>query len=149
MGFNWFFNFINQKALPLLKLASKKGMGIIARMPLQFGLLTGKFSKDAKFPETDHRSFRLNPEVLEQSLKDLEPVWPKAESYEIDSASFALSFILSHPDISTVIPGIKTPEQAISNTENICTLKKADIDILHELYGERFENLLHLMKEKG
>ena len=148
-GFQLVFNIINQKALPLLKMASEKGMGIIARMPLQFGLLTGKFNKDAKFPETDHRSFRLNPEVLKQSLKDLEPIWSIAENYEISLASFALSFILSHLEVSTVIPGIKTPEQAISNTENICTLKKADIDILHELYGELFENLLQLMKEKG
>ena len=63
--------------------------------------------------------------------------------------SFALSFILSHQEVSTVIPGIKTPEQAISNTENIITLKTADMNRLHELYGERFENLLQLMKDKG
>ena len=148
-GFQLVFNIINQKALPLLKLASEKGIGIIARMPLQFGLLTGKFNKDAKFPKTDHRSFRLNPEVLEQSLIDLESVWPIAENYEISLASFALSFILNHPEISTVIPGIKTPEQAISNTENIITFKTADMSQLHKLYGERFKNLLQLMKEKG
>ena len=148
-GFQLVFNIINQKALPLLKMASGKGMGVIARMPLQFGLLTGKFNKESKFPETDHRNFRLNPEVLEQSLKDLEPVWPIAEKYEIGLPSFALSFILNHPEISTVIPGIKTPEQAISNSTDSITLKDSDMDQLHELYGERFEKLLQLMKEKG
>lgn len=148
-GFQLVFNIINQKALSLLKTASEKGMGIIARMPLQFGLLTGKFNRDSKFPETDHRSFRLNPEVLEQSLKDLELVWPIAEKYEIGLPSFALSFILSHPEVSTVIPGIKTPEQAISNATDSITLKEADMNRLHELYKDRFENLLQLMKEKG
>lgn len=148
-GFQLVFNIINQKALPLLKMASEKGMGIIARMPLQFGLLTGKFNKDSRFPETDHRRFRLNPEVLQKSLNDLESVWPIAEKYEIGLPSFALSFILSHPEISTVIPGIKTPEQAISNSKDSITLKEEDMDQLHEIYGERFENLLQMMKEKG
>ena len=148
-GFQLVFNIINQKALSLLKTASEKGMGIIARMPLQFGLLTGKFNRDSKFHETDHRSFRLNPEVLEQSFKDLELVWPIAEKYEIGLPSFALSFILSHPEVSTVIPGIKTPEQAISNATDSITLKEADMNRLHELYKDRFENLLQLMKEKG
>ncbi len=78
---------------------------------------------DSRFPDTDHRSFRLNPEVLQQSLKDIDQVWPVAGNYEISLASFALSFILSHPEVTTVIPGIKTPEQAISNAKNICTLK--------------------------
>ncbi len=147
--FQLVFNIINQKALPLMKMASRNGMGVIARMPLQFGLLTGKFSKDSKFPKTDHRSFRLNPEVLGQSLNDLESVWPIAKNYEIGLDSFALSFILSHPEVSTVIPGIKTPEQAISNSTDIIKLKTADINQLHDLYGKRFENLLQLMKEKG
>ena len=129
--------------------ASEKGMGIIARMPLQFGLLTGKFNNSTRFSNSDHRSFRLTPEVLAQSLKDLESVWPIADKYEIGLDSFALSFILSHLEISTVIPGIKTPEQAIANVKNICNVSQEDMDKLQMLYKEKFEDLLHFMREKG
>jgi aryl-alcohol dehydrogenase-like predicted oxidoreductase len=145
-GFQLVFNIINQKALPIIKNASSKGMGIISRMPLQFGLLTGKFNKDSTFPVTDHRSFRLTPGVLRQSLNDLEPVWPMAAKYHISLASFALSFILSHAEVSTSIPGIKTPEQAIANAKGIVSINAEDISILHDLYEDRFNNLLEVMK---
>jgi aryl-alcohol dehydrogenase-like predicted oxidoreductase len=121
-------------------------MGVIARMPLQFGLLTGKFNKDSTFPASDHRSFRLTPGILKQSLDDLEPVWSMAEKYPINLASFALSFILSHPEVSTVIPGIKTPEQAIANTQGIISLSKEDSATLHNLFNDRFSDLLEIMK---
>lgn len=148
-GFQLVFNIINQKALSIIKRASKKGLGIIARMPFQFGLLTGKFNRETRFSKTDHRSFRLPPEVLKQSLDDLEPVWSMAEKYDIDLDSFALTFILSHPQISTVIPGIKTPEQAILNTENNATLNGSDLNMIYDLYDDRFEDLLQFMKVKG
>jgi len=148
-GFQLVFNIINQKAISIIKNASKHGMGIIARMPLQFGLLTGKFDRNAKFPKTDHRNFRLNPQVLERSLKDLEPIWPIAEKYNIGLDAFALSFILSHHEISTVIPGIKTPEQAMANVKNICTLNQEDLSFLHTLYDVRFSDLLEFMKLHG
>lgn len=145
-GFQLVFNIINQKSIPIIKNASAKGMGVIARMPLQFGLLTGKFNKDSTFTDTDHRSFRLTPGILKQSLEDLEPVWSMAEKYPTSLASFALSFILSHLEVSTVIPGIKTPEQAISNTKNIVSVSTDDILILYDLFEDRFENLLEAMK---
>ena len=145
-GFQLVFNIINQKSLPIIKRASAKGMGVIARMPLQFGLLTGKFSKDSTFHVTDHRSFRLTPGILKQSLDDLEPVWSIAEKYPTSLASFALSFILSHSEVSTVIPGIKTPEQAIGNTENIVSVGTEDLSGLYDLFKDRFENLLQVMK---
>lgn len=148
-GFQLVFNIINQKALDIFDKASEKGIGIIARMPLQFGLLTGKFNNSTRFSNTDHRSFRLTPEVLAQSLKDLESVWPIANKYKIGLDSFALSFILSHPEISTVIPGIKTPEQAIANVRIICNVLQEDMDKLHMLYKEKLEDLLYFMREKG
>ncbi|MDA0196572.1 MAG: aldo/keto reductase [Bacteroidetes bacterium] len=148
-GFQLVLNIINQKAMPLLKKASTKGMGIIARMPFQFGLLTGKFNKDSKFAKTDHRSFRLTPEILEHSLKDLEPVWSLAEKCGIDMDCFALSFVLSHPEVSTVIPGIKTPDQAMVNTKTICELSASDSEQLYKLNKNRFEKLLQFIKENG
>ncbi len=148
-GFQVVFNIINQKALPVLRKAAANGMGIIARMPLQFGLLTGKFNKSTRFDVSDHRSFRLTPDVLNRSLMELETIWPLAQSYEIPLDAFALSFILSHPEISTVIPGIKTPQQVIANTSHIVQLRKNDMQSVHTMYDKRFEDLLQYMKEHG
>ena len=132
-----------------IKSAAKQGFGIIARMPLQFGLLTGKFNRNTTFSKTDHRNFRLNPEVLHRSLDVLEPCWEIAAKYDIGLDSFALSFVMSHPEISTVIPGIKTPQQAEANSKNIIKLNQQDLDELHNLYKDRFEDLLSFMQEKG
>ncbi|HVE60977.1 MAG TPA: aldo/keto reductase, partial [Chitinophagaceae bacterium] len=71
-GFQLVFNIINQRAYNLINKAGGKGYGIIARMPLQFGLLTGKFSSSTSFKPDDHRSFRLTPEVLKRALSFLE-----------------------------------------------------------------------------
>jgi len=57
-GFQLVLNILNQKALPILKKANENDYGIIARMPLQFGLLTGKFNVNSKFPVNDHRHNR-------------------------------------------------------------------------------------------
>ena len=148
-GFQLVFNIINQKALPLLQQAADKGVGIIARMPLQFGLLAGKFDVSTIFPKSDHRSFRLPPKVLKRSHEDLKEVWTIAGKYGGRYDTFALSFVLSHSEISTVIPGIKTPEQVIANTENIKAIEKSDLELLHKMYDERFADLLHFMKTYG
>ncbi len=147
-GFQLVFNIINQKALPIIENASSKGMGIISRMPLQFGLLTGKFNKDSAFPVTDHRSFRLTPGVLRQSLNDLEPVWPMAAKYPYELwPLLPLSFILSHAGgFNQLFRGSKTPQQAIANAKGIVSINAEDISILHDLYEDRFNNLLEVMK---
>jgi aryl-alcohol dehydrogenase-like predicted oxidoreductase len=54
-GFQLVLNILNQKALPIIKDAKKNGYGVIARMPLQFGLLTGKFDHGVSFSANDHR----------------------------------------------------------------------------------------------
>src|SRR5690606_14745837 len=107
-GFQLVLNIINQRSLKLIQSASENGYGIIARIPLQFGLLTGKFTKSTKFENNDHRSFRLTPDFLSELLDSLEEVWSIAEKYQEDKTNFALSFILKHSGVSTVIPGIKT-----------------------------------------
>ena len=81
-GFQLVLNLLNQKALPLLKNAAKKNYGIIARMPLQFGLLTGKFDNGVSFSENDHRKNRLTKEVVDTCAKALEPVWQLCKKYK-------------------------------------------------------------------
>jgi aryl-alcohol dehydrogenase-like predicted oxidoreductase len=149
-GFQLVFNLINQIALPLMEEAKKSNYGIIARMPLQFGLLTGKFSNDAKFGEDDHRHFRLTEEILSATNKTLNgKVWTLCNKYNISKTSLALSFILSFDSVSTVIPGIRTAQHAIDNTKDIIRLDRADIEYLKELYNSDLKAIVIMMKKQG
>ncbi len=106
-------NIINQRAVPLLARLHAAGYGVIARMPYQFGLLTGAVTKDTRFDPRDHRSFRLAPALLDVALPVLErEVWPVAEGAGLSKAALALAFCASVPGVSTVIPGVRTPAQA-------------------------------------
>lgn len=144
-GFQLAFNIINQRALKLIDTALQAGYGIIARIPLQFGLLTGKFSKDTKFEKNDHRSFRLKKEFLSELLDALEDVFKLSEKYNVDKTTFALSFIMNHQGVSTVIPGIKTPEQAIKNTQPLIKISEDDLKFLHKLFNKKFDELVSKM----
>ena len=149
-GFQLVFNLINQKALPVMNDANKKGYGIIARMPLQFGLLTGKFTEDAKFSDDDHRKFRLTKDIISRTNKILEEnVWDLCKKYNITKTSLALSFILSFDSVSTVIPGIRTAQHAIDNTKDIIRLDKNDVDHLKELYSTDWKEIVDLMEKQG
>ncbi len=59
----------------------------------------------------------------------------------------ALSFILSFEGVSTVIPGIKTEEQAVKNTQRIVKLSNKDRDVIRSLFDEKLDDLLQKMKE--
>lgn len=148
-GFQLVFNLINQRAIDVIEKAAAKGYGIIARMPLQFGLLTGKFSSSARFANDDHRSFRLSGEIIETSLQLLlEKVWPVGEKEGLNPTQLALSYILSHPQISIVIPGIRTAEQVGLNTVGLKQLNEGDKGFLLRLSGE-WEAVVQLMESRG
>lgn len=139
-GFQLVLNILNQRAVPLLGKMAAAGYGVIARMPLQFGLLTGKFDLASRFDQNDHRSFRLTPGVLRETLSALEPAWKLCEKYGITKAGLALSFVLSFPEVSTVIPGIKTPRQADLNTSDIVELAAEDKQQLQDLFKKEFRD---------
>lgn len=137
------FNVINQIAMKeVIPLAVKKNYGIIARMPLQFGLLTGKFNENTTFSSDDHRSFRLNKYLLKRSIEALKPYFELVTKYNVDPALFALSFVLNHNEISTVIPGIRTEEQALMNTREKIQINETDLEFLHELGEKEFRDLI-------
>ncbi len=148
-SFQLVYNLINQKSLSLIEKASQVGYGIIARMPLQFGTLTGKFSKDSKFSNNDHRAFRLNHQILSSILDETEEVWDLTNKYNTTKTGLSLSFITSTKGISTTIPGIKTVEQAICNTSNIVTLENEDLFYLNRLYELKFNKIVEMMKKQG
>lgn len=149
-GFQLVFNLINQKALPIIKAAAAKGYGIIARMPLQFGLLSGKIKPTTVFATDDHRSYRLVPSIIEPVLHILdEYIWKLLEKYQTTPAGLALSYILSYQEISTVIPGIRTPEHVALNTNHLVQLEKADQLYLQQLYETQWQLVMQLMEKQG
>jgi len=149
-GFQLVFNVMNQKAYSIMQQSAAAGYGIIARMPLQFGLLTGKITPGTTFDKNDHRSFRLTPEIITATLKILnEDVWPIAEKEEMAKTSFALNFILSCKEVSTVIPGIRTPEHVKQNTSGLKKLSAKDQQILLQMADEQWKPVVDMMEKQG
>lgn len=120
------FNLFRQKLVTeLLPQAQDKGVGIIVRLPLASGLLSGKFTKETTFAETDHRNFNRDgqafnvgetfagiPFEMGIDLVDaLKPSLPDGYSF----ADMANRWILDHPAVSTIIPGASAPEQIARN----------------------------------
>jgi aryl-alcohol dehydrogenase-like predicted oxidoreductase len=102
----------------VLPLAQKKNVGIIARVPLYYGILVGKFSPDTTFPKDDHRSHTLPPATMRELVPRAERLRELAGISPGDSVAFAqwsLKFILSTSTISTVIPGARNAQQAEKN----------------------------------
>ncbi len=111
------YNLLEREAEKVLfHKAQQYGIGVIVRIPLLFGLLTGKFNRDTRFGENDHRRMNLSSEKLDRyltELNDLEPVFE--EHPDFSKAQVSLAFCLNHPACHTVIPGGKTPGQVIDN----------------------------------
>ena len=109
----------------VLPAAEKAGVGIIARVPLASGLLTGKFGPRSVFAEDDHRTFNRRGEAFDvgetfsgveygvglQAVERLRPLVPEG----MTMAQFALRWILDQSGVSVVIPGARNPEQARAN----------------------------------
>lgn len=149
-GFQLVYNIINQRAKATMQNAAGHCYGVIARMPLQFGLLTGKFTGSEAFAADDHRSFRFNPTILHDSLAALQHIiWPLCEKYGITKTALALSYILSYDAVSTVIPGIRTAQHAIDNTSNIVQLAEEDIVIIEQAFETHFAAVVNLMEQQG
>lgn len=149
-GFQLVFNLINQKALPIMQEAAKQGYGIIARMPLQFGLLSGNIKPDTTFSTDDHRSYRLVPAVIEQVLQVLkQEVWPLLRKYQTTEAGLALSYILSYDEVSVVIPGIRTPQHVALNANHLVQLETADKIHLRKLFETHWQPVMDMMEKQG
>jgi len=92
------------------------GIGVIVRIPILFGLLTGKFTSETVFGEDDHRKMNLSPDKLQDYFKRLEKCRPLFEHYPDQTmAQVSLRFCISHPACQTAIPGAKTSRQVEEN----------------------------------
>ncbi|MDP9353255.1 MAG: aldo/keto reductase, partial [Chloroflexota bacterium] len=106
--------------------ALEREVGIIARVPLASGLLSGKMTRDQEFDPQDHRTFNRHGERFDRgetfsgvdfetglaAAEELQTVLPQSQTL----AQFALRFILMHDAVTCAIPGAKRPEQVTENT---------------------------------
>lgn len=107
--------------------AREQKVGILARVPLASGLLTGKFRPDTQFSSQDHRNYNRHGEAFDQgetfsgveyttglqAVDALRPLVPPGATM----AQLALRWILMFPEVTTTIPGAKTPQQAEDNVK--------------------------------
>src|SRR3954464_15475422 len=105
--------------------ARRRGVGIIVRVPLASGLLSGKYSRETTFSSDDHRNYNRHGEAFDvgetfagvpfeaglEAVEELRPLVPG----DATLAQFALRWILMHDAVSTVIPGARNVEQAQGN----------------------------------
>lgn len=111
------YNLLEREAEKVLfPKAMQYGIGVIVRIPILFGLLAGKFTRESRFGDDDHRRFNLSPEKLGAYLDRAERLRPFFRQYPGQSmAQVSLRFCISHPACQTVIPGAKSPEQVAEN----------------------------------
>ncbi len=108
------YNAINPTAAnTILPACQRQDLGVLARVPLASGFLSGKYQPDAHFPDNDVRADR-KPEVNRQQIEQALAVLQQVPS-GIHPASWACHWCLQHPAISSVIPGIKSIEQLLIN----------------------------------
>jgi aryl-alcohol dehydrogenase-like predicted oxidoreductase len=123
----------------LLPLCRELNIGVIARVPLDEGTLTGTFTKETTFPEDDWRSKYFVPENLNSSVEHadaLKPLVPEG----MTMAEMALRFILCHEDISTIIPGMRKIRNVESNMG--CSDKeRLENGLLAELKKHRWDRI--------
>lgn len=110
------YNVINQApAAELFPFAKEKGYGIIARVPLASGLLSGKFRVDTHFPEDDVRQNFLTPKRLEEVIPRIDEAKSIIGGTARTLAEGALRFVLANDAVSTTIPGMRTVRQVEMN----------------------------------
>ena len=111
------YNLLERQAEDILfKKALKYNIGVIVRIPLLFGFLTGKFDLNSRFDGDDHRKMNLSPDKLKTYLMNTEKLNHLYENYTDQKKSqVSLRFCITHPACHIAIPGAKTPEQVQEN----------------------------------
>jgi aryl-alcohol dehydrogenase-like predicted oxidoreductase len=95
-----------------LAMCQAQNLGVLARVPLASGFLSGKYKPGTKFE--DVRKAQKN-EIVEQKLKQVEEIQRSEVPAEVNMAQWALAWCLRHPAVTCVIPGCKNVHQVESN----------------------------------
>lgn len=150
------FNVFRQKLVTeLLPQAQSKGVGIIVRLPLASGLLTGKFNKDTTFAENDHRNFNQDGAhfsvgetfaglPFKKGVAISEIIKKDIKQDHLTMVQLALRWILDHEAVSCIIPGASSAAQVRSNAavSSIENLSKETHLALADLYKEHIHSLI-------
>lgn len=150
------FNAFRQRpAERFLAAAARRDVGVLARVPLASGLLTGRLTRETAFEPTDHRLFNRHGESFDMGetfsgvdyetglavVEELRALVPEGATM----AQLALRWILMHDGVTATIPGAKTPEQARANAAaaDLAPLPQATMDRIAVLYATRIRPLVH------
>jgi len=134
--------------------AKKKNAGIIVRVPLASGLLSGTYTEKTTFSPGDHRNFNINGAAFDkgetfsgvdyktglEAAEKLKNIFPQQAL-----AAVALRWVLMFDEVSCVIPGASRPEQVISNLKaaELPELKQTEMMEVTKLYEEKVKPLVH------
>ena len=150
------FNMFRQRPAELFfREAKARKIGVIVRVPLASGLLTGKMTRDTSFEKDDHRNYNregaafdrgetfagVNYEKGLQAVDELKRILPK----DFTMAQFALKWILMHDAVSCTIPGAKRPSQVEDNcrASDLPDLSKQVLDGVREIYEKYVKADVH------
>ena len=149
-------NAFRQKPLDeVLPAAVDAGVGIIARVPLASGLLSGRYTHDTTFGADDHRTYNRHGEAFDAgetfSGVDFDTGVDAAREFAallpagITPAAAALRWIVQQPGVTTVIPGARNAAQAIGNAAaaDLDPLPDATVRAIADLYDRRIRPLVH------
>lgn len=131
--------FEQEPAAELLPAAQEHGVGIIVRVAFDEGVLTGKYRADSQFADGDFRNNYFAGDRLERAVKRVEKMKAEFADTGLTMPQLALKFALSHPAVSTVIPGIRNVGQAEANAavSDLPELRAETLEKLHEHYWLR------------
>ena len=150
------YNIFRQRPAELFfKEAQRRNVGVLARLPLSSGMLTGKLSKQSIFEQDDHRLFNRHGEAFDRGetfsgvdydialevIDQLRPLVPAG----ITMAQCALKWILMNPAVTCAIPGAKNPKQAEENIQSvdIPPLPDSIMGKIRDIYDSRVRQLVH------
>lgn len=150
------FNIFRQRPMELFfKEAIKKNIGIIVRVPLASGMLTGRITKRSKFPANDHRQYNRHGEAFDvgetfagvdfktglEAVEKLKKIKPK----NFTMSQFALKWILTQKAVSTVIAGGKSPSQVLENSKasDLPSIDNKTLKDIEIIYDKTIKPLVH------
>jgi len=135
--------------------AKKKQVGILARVPLASGMLTGKLRRDSTFPKNDHRNFNLHGEAFDvgetfsgvdyavglEAVEEIRKLLPPGTSM----SQFALRWILDFDAVTCAIPGGKRPDQIVDNcrASDLPPLSPEAMAAMQRIYDQKIRHLVH------
>ncbi|HEY0533721.1 MAG TPA: aldo/keto reductase [Actinoplanes sp.] len=139
----------------VLPAALEAGVGIIARVPLASGLLSGRYDSQTTFAADDHRNFNRHGEAFDvgetfsgvdfevglEAVRRLRPLVPAGATM----AQFALRWIIDQPGVTVVIPGARNPSQARANAAaaDLAPLPASTLDEVKAVYDELIRPQVH------